>query len=92
MGISDAIIIAAITASVNVFVAFLQNRTRGVERERKEASRNQYIDDVIDRFDERLDKIEFKVDEHNHYAKKFEEVNVKISVMQKSIDNLEHKK
>lgn len=87
MGISDAIIIAVITASVNIFVALIQNRTKGVERERREASRNQYVDDVIDKFDERLDNIEHKLDEHNHYAKKFEEVNIRLAQMQKDIEH-----
>lgn len=88
MGISDAIVIAIITAGVNLFIALVQNRTKGVERERKEASRNQYVDDVIDKFDERLDNIEHKLDEHNHYAKKFEEVNIKLTEVQKDIEHL----
>lgn len=88
MGISDAIVIAIITAGVNLCIALVQNRTKGVERERKEASRNQYVDDVIDKFDERLDSIEHKLDEHNHYAKKFEEVNIKLTVLQKDIEHL----
>lgn len=88
MGISDAIVIAIITAGVNLCIALVQNRTKGVERERKEASRNQYVDDVIDKFDERLDNIEHKLDEHNHYAKKFEEVNIKLTVLQKDIEHL----
>lgn len=88
MGISDAIVIAIITAGVNLCIALVQNRTKGVERERKEASRNQYVDDVIDKLDERLDNIEHKLDEHNHYAKKFEEVNIKLTVLQKDIEHL----
>lgn len=91
MNISDAIVVALIAAGVNILVAFLQNRTKGVERERKEASRNQYIDDVIERFDERLDTIDKKIDEHNHYAQKFDEVNKKIDLLQKDFEYLREK-
>lgn len=91
MSVSDAIIIAVITAGTSVLVAIINNRTKGVERERKEASRTQYVDDVIDRFDDRLDNIEHKLDEHNHYAKKFEEVNIKLAEMQKDIENISKK-
>ena len=88
MSISDAIVVALIATISQIFVALLQNHTKGVINERKEAARDQYIDDVIDQFDERLDKIDGKIDEHNHYAKKFDEVNVKLTLVQKDIEYL----
>ena len=88
MDISDAVIVALIASGVNLLIAFLQNRTKGVDNERKEASRNQYIDDVIERFDERLGVIEKRLEEHNHYAKKFEEVNISMEKLDKKMDLL----
>lgn len=88
MNISDAVIVALIASGVNLLIAFIQNRTKGVDVERKEASRNQYIDDVIERFDERLDTIEERLKEHNHYAKKFEEVNMSMEKLDKKMDLL----
>lgn len=88
MNISDAVIVALIASGVNLLIAFIQNRTKGVDVERKEASRNQYIDDVIERFDERLDTIEQRLQEHNHYAKKFEEVNISMEELDKKMDLL----
>ena len=88
MSISDAIIVAIIATISQIVVAMLQNRTKGVANERKEAARDQYIDDVISQFDDRLDKIDHKIDEHNHYAKKFDEVNVKLTLVQKDIEYL----
>lgn len=88
MNISDAIIVALIASGVNLAIAFLQNKTKGVEVERKEASRNQYIDDIIERFDERLDGIEHRLDEHNHYAQKFTEVDMKVEKLDKKMDLL----
>lgn len=88
MSISDAIIVALIATIAQIVVALLQNRTKGVMNERKEAARDQYIDDVITQFDDRLDKIDHKIDEHNHYAQKFDEVNVKMTLIQKDIEYL----
>lgn len=88
MNISDAVIVALIASGVNLLIAFIQNRTKGVDAERKEASRNQYIDDVIERFDERLDTIEQRLKEHNNYAKKFEEVNISMEKLDKKMDLL----
>lgn len=86
--ISDAIVVALISAGVNLTVAFLQNRTKGVEQEKKQSAHDQHIDDVIIRFDERLDKIEERLDTHNHYAEKFGEVDKKVDKLDKKIDLL----
>lgn len=91
MKISDAVLIALISALVQVCVAHLNNKTKSIQAERKEASREQYIDDVIDRFDERLDVIEKKVDEHNHYAKRFEDVDVRTTKIEKDIEYLKER-
>lgn len=89
MKISDAIIIALITAVVNLIVAYFQNKTKGIEQERKEAARSQQIDDTVERFDERLDRIEVRLDEHNHYAQKFSEVKEDMQKLDKKMDLLQ---
>lgn len=92
MSVSDAIIVAIIAAISQIVVAMLRDRTKGVANERKEAARDQYIDDIINQFDTRLDKIDHKIDEHNHYAKKFDEVNVKLTLVQKDIEYLKRER
>lgn len=91
MSISDVVIVALISSIANIIVASLGNRTKRVSEERKAAARDQYIDDVIDRFDDRLDKIENKVDEHNNYAKRFESVDNRTTKIEKDIEYLKER-
>ena len=91
MSISDLVKVALISAIANIIVAYLGNRTKRIAEERKAAARDQYIDDVIDRFDDRLDKIENKVDEHNNYAKRFESVDNRTTKIEKDIEYLKER-
>lgn len=91
MNISDLVIVALISAIANIITASLGNRTKRIIEERKAAARDQYIDDVIDRFDDRLDKIEHKVDEHNNYAKRFESVDNRTTKIEKDIEYLKER-
>ena len=92
MTLSDAVIIALISGFVQIIIAFFQNRTKSIQNERKEASKEQYINDVIERFDERLDHIEKKVDEHNHYAQRFESVDIRTTKIEKDIEYLKDRR
>lgn len=91
MSVSDVVIVALISSIANIIVASLGNRTKRIVEERKAAARDQYIDDVIDRFDDRLDKIENKVDEHNNYAKRFESVDNRTTKIEKDIEYLKER-
>lgn len=85
-------IISLISASITAFLTFLANifrdRRKTREEEVKEAKRQQYQDDRDDYFDEQINIIKKKLDEHNHYAKKFEEVNIKMTGLSKDIEYL----
>lgn len=83
-------IISLISATIVAGFSFLGqvviNRKKSQEESIKEAKRQQYNDDRDDYFDECIQKINKKLDEHNHYAKKFEEVNISLTGMQKDIE------
>lgn len=85
-------IISLISATIVAVLGFLGNiiinKRKSVEDEMKEAKRQQYNEDRDDYFDEQIGIIKKKLDEHNHYAKKFEEVNIKLAGMQKDIEYL----
>lgn len=85
-------IISLISAAISAGFAFLGNVVIAKRKSRaddiKEAKRLQYQDDRDDYFDEQIKIIKKKLDEHNHYAKKFEEVNISLTGMQKDIEYL----
>lgn len=85
-------IISLISAGITALFGFLGNlvlsKRKSHEEEIKEAKRQQYQDDRDDYFEEQLDKVNKKLDEHNHYAKKFESVDIKMTAMQKDIEYL----
>ncbi len=64
------------------------NKKKSREEAIKDAKKQQYQDDRDDYFDEQIGIIKKKLDEHNHYAKKFEEVNIKMTGLQKDIEYL----
>lgn len=79
-------IISLISALVVAVFGFLGqvilNRKKDAEERIKEAKKQQYQDDRDDYFDAQIAKINKKLDEHNHYAKKFEEVNIKLTKLE----------
>lgn len=85
-------IISLISASITALLGLLGNiviaKKKSREEEIKDAKKQQYQDDRDDYFDKCILKINQKLDEHNHYAKKFEEVNIKLTGMQKDIEYL----
>lgn len=83
-----SLISATIVAGFSFLGQIIINRKRSREEDVKDAKRQQYNDDRDDYFDNCIQKINKKLDEHNHYAKKFEEVNIKLTGMQKDIEYL----
>lgn len=88
LNITDTIIIAIITSATSLIVAKWNNDKRSKEEVKKEAKRQQYQDDRDDYFDEKLAKIEKKLDEHNNYAKRFEEIEIANVKTQKDLEYL----
>lgn len=81
-----SLISATIVAGFSFLGQVLINKKKTQEEAIKEAKAQQYNEDRDDYFDECIQKINKKLDEHNHYAKKFEEVNISLTGMQKDIE------
>lgn len=85
-------IISLISAGIVALFGFLGqisiNNKKSREEEIKEAKREQEQEDRDAYFTEQIEKINHKLDEHNLYAKKFEEVNLNMLEMKKDIEYL----
>lgn len=87
---TESIAVAVITGVLAVFGTWVGNvslsRKKTRENAVREARRDQELKD-------RLDRLEKKVDEHNGYAKRFEEISKDIAVIKTEIEILrkEHK-
>ena len=77
-----------ITASAGVAGAYFAVQKGNHERELKEAQREQRQADRLDSIDEKIVRLEKKVDEHNEYGKKFGEVATNMTAMAKDIEYL----
>lgn len=78
-----------------VLVACITNHSNNKKNEQKtkqdierEARRDQQISDYFARNDERMTRIERKLDEHNGYAQKFGEVAVGMTSLKKDVEFL----
>lgn len=92
---SDEVKIALISATSAVIAAglgfigtLLRDQKKSREEEIKEAKRQQYQDDRDDYFDKQIESVKKKLDEHNHYAKKFEECNIRLTGLEKDVSYL----
>ena len=81
---SDAIIVALITGGVTLSVNLLANWSARKKDAIEQARREQKLDD-------RLDRLEAKVEEHNNYGKKFGEASQALTAIQKDIEWLKRK-
>lgn len=85
-------IIVAIISSVGGIVgAYLAVRRGSQEQEIKNAQREQRQADRLDSIDEKIKRLEKKVDEHNEYGRKFGEVATSLVSMAKDIEYLKSK-
>lgn len=78
---SDAIIVALITAGASVLCNILLTRKTARESEVKRAVEQQIVND-------RLSNIERKLDIHNGYAEKIGDIQTSMAVMANEIKNL----
>ena len=79
---TEAIIIALISAVAAVTGQWILARKATLEREKNQAIRDQKVDDSLEAIKERLD-------EHNGYAKKFADMSGDIQEMKLSITSLQ---
>lgn len=85
---TEAIVVALITASASIICQVILSRKSSIERDINEAKRQQSIDD-------QLVAIKTRLDEHNGYAKKFADLSgdiqkmaTAIALLQKDVQNL----
>ena len=84
----SSIVVAIITGCVTLIGYSIKSSRKSKADEIKEAIREQQQKDRFDAFDKRLDNIDKKLDEHNHYAEKFGVVEVKLVSIAKDIEYL----
>lgn len=80
-----------VTALAGIIGAYLAVRKGNQEREIKDAQREQRQSDRLDVIDEKISRLEKKVDVHNGYAEKFAENSKALAVMAKDIEYLKRK-
>ena len=85
------IIVAIISSVGGIIGAYLAVRRGSQEQEINNAQREQRQADRLDSIDEKIKRLEKKVDEHNEYGKKFGEVATSLVSMAKDIEYLKRK-
>lgn len=76
---SDAILVAIITAGTSIIVQLLINKQNNDKHELEQAKRDQRLDD-------KLEHIDTKLEEHNGYAKMFSDAKEAIIALQKDVE------
>jgi hypothetical protein len=79
--VSDVIIVALITGICSVIGQWLISKQQADKKKVEDIAREV-------RLDERLKGVEKKLDEHNGYAKRFEEIQTDIAVIKNDIKTL----
>ena len=85
------IIVALISSVGGIIGAYLAVQKGNRERDIKDAQREQRQADRLDSIDEKIKRLEKKVDEHNEYGRKFGEVATSLVSMAKDIEFLKSK-
>ena len=76
---SDAILVAIITAGTTIIVQLLINKQNNEKNNIEQAKRDQKLDD-------KLEHIDTKLEEHNGYAKMFSDAKEAIIALQKDVE------
>lgn len=85
---SEAIIVALITASASVICQLLISNKTKKETETKQAVRDKDFEDRLKRIEERLDEHNNYAEKYNQYAEKFSDVAISLAKMSKDIEYL----
>ena len=92
---SDAVIVALITASATIVCQLLINRNnrKKQRKEDEEKDKAKAVADALkeERLENRLTNIENKLDIHNGYAEKLGKIETSIAVIETEIKNLSEK-
>ena len=80
-----------ITAVAGVAGAYLAVQKGNRERDIKDAQREQKQSDRLDSIEEKMVRMENKIDEHNEYGRKFGEVATAMAVMAKDVEYLKNR-
>lgn len=83
----ESVLVAVITGVLAVVGAYVGNVAVSRKKSREDAIRDARRDQQLA---DRLDRLETKVDEHNGYAKRFEEIGKDIAVIKTEIGYLRH--
>lgn len=84
----SSIIVALISAAGSIFGANLAVRKNARENEIRDAVREQHQLDLFQSINEKIERLEKKVDTHNGYAEKFAETSKNLAVIAKEIEYL----
>lgn len=84
----SSIIVALISAAGSIFGANLAVRKNARENEIRDAIREQHQLDLFQSINEKIERLEKKVDTHNGYAEKFAETSKNLAVIAKEIEYL----
>lgn len=76
---SDAILVALITAGASVICQMIISAKTRRDTETKQAVRDK-------EFEDRLENIEKRLDQHNHYAEKLGEISIALTAIKKDIE------
>lgn len=82
---SDAILVALITASASVICQILISTKARKDQDAKQAARDQEVED-------RLKGIEKRLDAHNHYAEKLGDIAIALTAIKKDIEYIRGEK
>lgn len=85
------IIVSVISSAGGIIGAYLAVQKGDRERQIKDAQREQKQTDRLESIDEKIGRLESKVDEHNNYGKKFGEVATQMTAMAKDIEYLKQR-
>lgn len=80
---TEAIIVALITGSFTLAGTYLMQRKKSQDDAVKEAQREQRQTDRLERIEEKISRLEHKVDIHNGYAEKLGAIQKDIEYLRK---------
>ena len=80
-----------IAAAASVLGAYFAIKKSNHERDIKDAQREQRQSDRLDHIEEKIGRLEHKVDTHNGYAEKFADSSKCLAVMSRDIEYLKQR-